>query len=459
VCWTWRCCAWPCPRSGPTCRPQPSTCRRSRTSAHPLGATILGSVLNSGYTRGSRSTLEAIVMVVDVAGDKVSRRRSLPLSLPTRVVDTAVVVALGLLYAGYVTGTVLALHGWQPHLVAVAAGAPTVLAFCWRRRHPLVVLAIACAAATFAAPVATVPVLVALYTAAAGLPVWRSLLAWSATAAACMMVGSAVATGSFGFPHVISQIVSAVTSAGMALALGLYVGIRRRYLARLHERALFARALASFLPPEVAELVEASPSALSLQGELEVTVLFSDIRGFSAFAEQVPPRRVAEVVRRHLAAMATVVRAHGGMLDKFAGDAVMAVFGAPRPVADHPARALRCAVAMQRRQAELNAEARALGLPASHIGIGVNTGAVVAGLVGGEGRVDYTVIGDAVNVAQRLQAEAKAGEILASAATIQRCAWPGAEATGARLLKGRQQPVQVYRLRWKQREAGQACGD
>jgi class 3 adenylate cyclase len=391
-------------------------------------------------------------------GSQTATGRLLPLSLPPRLVDTAVVVVLGLLYAGYVTANVLQ-HGWTTHLVAVASGAPTVFAFFWRRQRPLAVLAIACVAATFAAPVGTVPVLVALYTAAPRLSVWRGLLAWSGAAAASLMVGSAVAAGSFGFYQVTSQAVSGVTSAGMALALGLYVGIRRRYLARLHERALFARALASFLPPEVAELVEASPSALSLKGELEVTVLFSDIRGFSTFAEQVPPRQVAEVVGRHLAAMAEVVRAHGGMLDKFAGDAVMAVFGAPRPVADHPERAVRCAVAMQRRQAELNAEARALGLPASQIGIGINTGTVIAGLIGGAGRVDYTVIGDAVNVAQRLQSEAKAAEILASAATMAHVAWPAARPAGTRLLKGRQQPVDVYRLQWEERGAPRVSGD
>lgn len=105
---------------------------------------------------------------------------------------------------------------------------------------------------------------------------------------------------------------------------------------------------------------------------------------------------------------------------------------------------------MQRRQAELNAEARALGLPASEIGIGINTGTVIAGLIGGAGRVDYTVIGDAVNVAQRLQSEAKAGEILTSAATMARFAWPAARPAGTRLLKGRQQPVDVYRLQWEE---------
>jgi class 3 adenylate cyclase len=143
---------------------------------------------------------------------------------------------------------------------------------------------------------------------------------------------------------------------------------------RMKERALFARALASFLPPEVAELVEASPSALSLREELEATVLFSDIRGFSSLAERLPPRQVAEVVGRHLAAMVEVVTSHGGVLDKFAGDAVMAVFGAPRPATDHARRALGCAAAMQHRQLTLNAEAENAGLPAFQIGIGVNTG-------------------------------------------------------------------------------------
>ena len=136
------------------------------------------------------------------------------------------------------------------------------------------------------------------------------------------------------------------------------------------------------------------------------------------------------------------------MLDKFAGDGVMAVFGAPKPLPGDADRAISCAVAMQRRQSELDAEAPADGFPPTEIGIGVNTGLVIAGTVGGAGRFDYTVIGDAVNVAQRLQSEAGPGEILISAATAAHCTWPQAEAAGARQLKGRKEPVDVFRIGW-----------
>jgi adenylate cyclase len=117
------------------------------------------------------------------------------------------------------------------------------------------------------------------------------------------------------------------------------------------------------------------------------------------------------VVERHLEAMVDVVTSNGAVLDKFAGDAVMAVFGAPRPTADHARRALVGAAAMQRRQMTLTEEAPEEGLPAFQIGIGVNTGTVIAGTLGGPGRLDYTVLGDAVNIAQRLQASAVGGEI------------------------------------------------
>jgi class 3 adenylate cyclase len=247
-----------------------------------------------------------------------------------------------------------------------------------------------------------------------------------------------------------------LTLAGEKLItdLAAQTGLGLRFQ-RMKERALFARALASFLPPEVAELVEASPSALSLREELEATILFSDIRGFSSLAERLPPREVAEVVGRHLSAMVEVVTAHGGVLDKFAGDAVMAVFGAPRPAADHTRRALACAAAMQRRQLALNGAAEHAGLPAFQIGIGVNTGTVIAGTLGGPGRLDYTVLGDAVNVAQRLQSEAVGGEILAAAVTVRQAGADRAEPVGRKRLKGRQELVEVYRIHWAATPAAQ----
>jgi class 3 adenylate cyclase len=250
-----------------------------------------------------------------------------------------------------------------------------------------------------------------------------------------------------------------LTPAGMKLIadLAAQAGFGLRF-ERLKERALFARALASFLPPEVAALVASSPAALSLREELQASILFSDIRGFSALAERLPPRAVAAVVGRHLQAMAEVVTAHGGVLDKFAGDAVMAVFGAPRPLADHARRALGCAVAMQRRQAALNAEAAGAGLAAFQVGVGVNTGTVVAGTVGGVGRLDYTVLGDAVNVAQRLQGEAAGGEVLASAATVRHAGTGLAEPVGLKQLKGRQQLVEAYRIRWVDTPTAQQPG-
>lgn len=216
---------------------------------------------------------------------------------------------------------------------------------------------------------------------------------------------------------------------------------------RMKERALFARALASFLPPEVADLVEASPSALSLQEELEATIVFSDIRGFASLAERLSPREVAEMIGRHLTAMVEVVTTHGGVVDKFTGDAVMAVFGAPRPAQDHARRAVMCAAAMQRRQVALN-ETGNVHLPRSQIGIGINTGPVIAGTIGGPGRLNYTVLGDAVNIAQRLESQARGGEILAAAATVLQAGDVRAEPIGRVQIKGRKDLVDTYRILW-----------
>jgi class 3 adenylate cyclase len=211
------------------------------------------------------------------------------------------------------------------------------------------------------------------------------------------------------------------------------------------QREAQAQTLRSFVPSGIAERLGAE-QGMELQEECEVTILFSDIRGFSGLAEQLPPRELVVVLARHLAAMAEVVLAHGGTIDKFAGDAVMAVFGVPEPQPDDAERALRCALSMQARQAELNREASAGGTQALGMGIGINSGTVIAGTVGGGGRLEYTVVGDAVNVAQRLQSDAEAGEVLATAATVGAVPDIPVESVGPRLVKGRKESVEVYRV-------------
>ena len=223
----------------------------------------------------------------------------------------------------------------------------------------------------------------------------------------------------------------------------------RRLHSAVVEQTVSRNTLASFVPQQLAERLASHPETAIEPQEVEVTVLFSDIRGFSTIAERLGARDVAAVVGRHLEAMAEVVAAHGGTIDKFQGDAVMAVFGAPEPLPDHAERALRCAIAMQHRQSELNeAGWDVVDLPEMGVGIGVNTGRVIAGTVGGGGRLEYTVVGDAVNIASRLQNEAAGGEIVATATTVAASDGIACEPIGIRHVKGREEPVEVFRVSW-----------
>ena len=221
-------------------------------------------------------------------------------------------------------------------------------------------------------------------------------------------------------------------------------------LKRLHaavvESTAQADTLKAYVPQQVVAGLAADAS-IAEQRELEVTVLFSDIRGFSTLSERLAAREIADVIGRHLQAMAEVVAEHGGTIDKFQGDAVMAVFGAPVPMEAHARSAVACALAMQDRQDELNAGGWGVdGVEMLAVGIGLNTGVVMAGAIGGGGRLEYTVIGDAVNIAQRLQSEAAGGEIVAAVTTIAAAEVHDAELIGSRTVKGREEPVEVYRL-------------
>lgn len=197
---------------------------------------------------------------------------------------------------------------------------------------------------------------------------------------------------------------------------------------------------------EVAE--ELLKGEIRLGGETrEVTTLFADVRGFTPLTEGMPPERVITLLNELMGRMGAAVEAEGGVVDKFLGDGLMAIFGAPAALPDHPLRAVRAAIRMQEGVAALNAGRAARGEARVEVGIGVNTGAAVAGNMGSPGRLNYTVLGESVNVASRLCSVA-AGEILVSAPTWARVAGEvDCEPCGERAIRGLSAPVAVFRVR------------
>jgi class 3 adenylate cyclase len=187
--------------------------------------------------------------------------------------------------------------------------------------------------------------------------------------------------------------------------------------------------------------------------EREVSVLFTDIAGFTQLAETRSPEETAALLNRHFTLLAACVEAEGGTVDKYIGDSLMAFWGAPDAQPDHAARACRAARAMAEAVAADNRARAARGMPPVRLRIGVHSGPAVVGNIGAPGRMNYTLIGDTVNVAQRLEGLGKAEDpeaetvILASADTIRGCD-PGVEAAslGPQPLRGRGHPVEVCRL-------------
>lgn len=175
------------------------------------------------------------------------------------------------------------------------------------------------------------------------------------------------------------------------------------------------------------------------------TILYSDIRGFTNLSEQLPPEEVVALLNEYFPPMTSIVHELGGYLDKFIGDAIMAVFSAPFPQADDPWRAVDAAIRMQKALKRLSENWQKQGKPVFQVGIGINTGEVVLGNVGSEYKKDYTVIGDSVNVASRLCGMALGGQILISEATyIQVKDKVKTQALGSMTVKGKEVPVETY---------------
>jgi adenylate cyclase len=218
----------------------------------------------------------------------------------------------------------------------------------------------------------------------------------------------------------------------------------------LARRAVERKALERFLSTAVVEKIQANPHSVRLGGENQVaTILFTDIRGFTRIAEQMEPQQVVELLNEYFSEMTELVFEFGGTLDKYMGDGLMALFGTPIARPDDAVRAIKAGIEMQRGLARLNQEWRNRGRMTLDIGIGINTGPVTAGNIGSARRMDFTVIGDAVNLASRLCAQAEGGQILVSDST---CALVNGQFPLYRLeplfIKGKEKPVEVYEVAW-----------
>jgi adenylate cyclase len=227
----------------------------------------------------------------------------------------------------------------------------------------------------------------------------------------------------------------------------LYEGFNRM-TGGLRERERLRDAFCRYVAPELAE--EVMRRGVRLGGEtVSASVLFADIRGFTALSERLTPTEVVSLLNGYFAAVEPAIRAEGGWIDKFGGDSLLAVFGAPAPQADHVRRAVRAALGIRAALSEFNGRQREAGGPTLRIGVGVDCGEMVAGSVGSPERMEYTVIGDVVNVASRIESLNKkwgtdilisAGAYAVTRADVPARAMPLAE------VPGKSEPIQVYML-------------
>jgi adenylate cyclase len=282
---------------------------------------------------------------------------------------------------------------------------------------------------------------------------------WGGLAATLVLFGALVGVSAGAFVrgtwlHLVDP------SVGMALAA--FSGVAYHYLVEDREKRKVKKLFARYVSRDVCEQLMADPSRARLGGSRRtMSVLFSDIRGFTTFSEKGQPEEIVAQLNEYFTRMVAVVFDHRGTLDKFVGDAVMALFGAPLDDEAHAEHAVQAALAMQDELAQLNTRWTAEGRPALDIGIGVNTGEMVAGNIGSESIMSYTVIGDAVNLASRLESLNKqyGTHLIVSDAT--RAALKGRydiRALGEVVVKGKTQPVAIFEVRQPAGDGGPQPG-
>lgn len=230
--------------------------------------------------------------------------------------------------------------------------------------------------------------------------------------------------------------------------------------AQLAESAIQRSALERFLSPEVVELIASNPGGVRLGGiNQKTTIMFADIRGFTSLSERLGPEQVVEILNEYFTRVTDVIFDHGGMLDKYIGDAVMAVFGAPISKGNDALNCVSAALDIQRMVVQMNRDAAARKWPELHVGIGINTGIVTAGNIGSPRRLDYTVIGDTVNIASRLMSNAAPDQIIISIDTASEIG-SGFKLTSlpAMKVKGKSEPLAAFDVDWQVRARRKKAG-
>jgi len=229
-------------------------------------------------------------------------------------------------------------------------------------------------------------------------------VSWGIISAVLLMVCTSFTGYKFIQSGYLIDVTWTLISQFIVATIAFYIRFREQYKLRQQIKKQFEH----YLDPRQVKRLQDNPELLKLGGERKyATFLFTDVRGFTSLSESVEPEQVTYIMNKALTAQQSAVQKHNGMVDKYIGDAMMAIFNAPLDLENHEDKAIQCAIDIQNNMEELNKELTQEGLPEVEIGIGVNSGEAVIGNMGSDNRFDYTAIGDAVNTAARLESSTK----------------------------------------------------
>jgi class 3 adenylate cyclase len=222
-----------------------------------------------------------------------------------------------------------------------------------------------------------------------------------------------------------------------------------KYVLEERSKKFIRSTFSKYLAPAVVDDMLKDPSKLRLGGETRrLTIMMSDLRGFSAMSERLKPAQVLGMLNHYLGVMADLIFEHNGTIDEFIGDAILVIFGAPTQRPDDARRAVACAVAMQRAMRDINAHFASQGLPPIEMGIGLNTGDVIVGNIGSQKHIKYGVVGSHVNLTGRIESNTVGGQVLISGTTLE-AAGPDISHSAPQLIsaKGFAEPIPTYDIK------------